>query len=181
MSQAIELRRGVVSTRIPHGDSFPLPEGAVVEVVQMLGGNFTVETREGRLLRIDAKDADALGLEGMVPETAANKAGAPVAVEQEAVLEELRSVYDPEIPINVVDLGLIYRCDLSDTPSGKRVEIDMSMTAPGCGMGDILREDVRGTLEALPGVSEVSVEIVWEPPWDSSRMSDAAKLQLGWL
>lgn len=178
MKQLIAVRRDVLSTRIPHGDNFRVLAGTQVELVQTLGGNFTVETPEGRLVRIDGKDADALGLEGMQP--AANHASSG-PVEQDQVLDILRTVFDPEIPINVVDLGLIYTCELSDTPSGKRVQIEMSMTAPGCGMGDVLRDDVRAKLEALPGVSEVSVEIVWDPPWDSSRMSDAAKLQLGWL
>lgn len=180
MSQRIEVRRDVLGTRIPHGDFFRLLAGTQVELVQMLGGNFTVGTPEGRLLRVDGKDADALGLEGMLP-TPEEKAVVDGPLEREQVLEVLRTVFDPEIPINVVDLGLIYRCDLSQAARGHRVEIDMSMTAPGCGMGDVLREDVQHKLEALPGVGEVEVQIVWDPPWDSSRMSDEAKLQLGWL
>jgi len=90
-------------------------------------------------------------------------------------------VFDPEIPINLVDLGLIYRCEAVPLPEGHRVEIDMSMTAPGCGMGDVLREDVRRKIQGLPGVREVRVEVVWDPPWGPSRMSDAARLQLGWM
>jgi metal-sulfur cluster biosynthetic enzyme len=98
------------------------------------------------------------------------------------VLDMLRTVYDPEIPVNVVDLGLIYQCEtrpLAD--GGQRVEIKMSMTAPGCGMGDVLKEEARARVQSIPGVSQVEVEIVWEPPWDQSRMSDAARLQLGLL
>jgi probable FeS assembly SUF system protein SufT len=181
VSQVIEVRRDILGTRIPHGDFFRLLAGTQVELVQMLGGNFTVGTPEGRLLRVDGKDADALGLEGMVPEAGKSAPASGGPVEREQVLEVLRTVFDPEIPINVVDLGLIYRCEISDAPSGKRVEVEMSMTAPGCGMGDVLREDVQAKLQALPGVDEVAVEIVWDPPWDSSRMSDEAKLQLGWL
>ncbi|HYV67681.1 MAG TPA: iron-sulfur cluster assembly protein [Myxococcales bacterium] len=102
--------------------------------------------------------------------------------EEEKVWEQLRTVFDPEIPVNVVELGLIYRCEALPLPEGGyRVEIDMSMTAPGCGMADVIQEDVRGKVRSAPGVREVSVRIVWDPPWDPSRMSDAARLQLGWM
>jgi len=102
--------------------------------------------------------------------------------EEEKVWEQLRTVFDPEIPVNVVELGLIYRCEAVALPEGgHRVEIDMSMTAPGCGMADVIQEDVRRKVRSAPGVREVSVRIVWDPPWDPSRMSDAARLQLGWM
>jgi probable FeS assembly SUF system protein SufT len=102
--------------------------------------------------------------------------------EEERVWEQLRTVFDPEIPVNVVELGLIYRCEAMPLPDGgHRVEIDMSMTAPGCGMADVIKEDVRRKVQGAPGVREVEVRIVWDPPWDASRMSDAARLQLGWM
>jgi len=102
--------------------------------------------------------------------------------EEERVWEQLKTVFDPEIPVNVVDLGLIYRCEALPLPDGgHRVEIDMSMTAPGCTMGDVLKEDVRRKVQGVPGVKEVEVQVVWNPPWDASRMSDAARLQLGWM
>jgi len=102
--------------------------------------------------------------------------------EEEKVWEQLRTVFDPEIPVNVVELGLIYRCEATELPDGgHRVEIDMSMTAPGCGMADVIQEDVRRKVRSAPGVREVNVRIVWDPPWDASRMSDAARLQLGWM
>lgn len=102
--------------------------------------------------------------------------------EEEKVWEQLRTVFDPEIPVNVVELGLIYRCEATPLPDGGyRVEIDMSMTAPGCGMADVIQEDVRRKVRSAPGVRDVSVRIVWDPPWDASRMSDAARLQLGWM
>ncbi len=102
--------------------------------------------------------------------------------EEERVWEQLKTVFDPEIPVNVVDLGLIYRCEALPLPDGgHRVEIDMSMTAPGCTMGDVLKEDVRRKVQGVPGVKEVEVQVVWDPPWDASRMSDAARLQLGWM
>jgi probable FeS assembly SUF system protein SufT len=102
--------------------------------------------------------------------------------EEERVWEQLKTVFDPEIPVNVVDLGLIYRCEALPLPDGgQRVEIDMSMTAPGCTMGDVLKEDVRRKVQGVPGVKEVEVQVVWDPPWDASRMSEAARLQLGWM
>jgi probable FeS assembly SUF system protein SufT len=102
--------------------------------------------------------------------------------EEEKVWEQLRTVFDPEIPVNVVELGLIYRCEATELPDGgHRVDIDMSMTAPGCGMADVIQEDVRRKVRSAPGVREVNVRIVWDPPWDASRMSDAARLQLGWM
>jgi probable FeS assembly SUF system protein SufT len=131
----------------------------------------------GPLARIDGVDADALGLQvshgGDQVDT-----GGQFDIDQ--VIERLRTVYDPEIPINVVDLGLVYSCQAKSLPDGsKRVEITMSMTAPGCGMGDVLREEAQAKVETLPGVAEVEVEIVWDPPWDLSRLSDEARLQLG--
>jgi len=102
--------------------------------------------------------------------------------EEERVWELLRTVFDPEIPVNVVELGLIYRCESAPLPDGGyRVDIDMSMTAPGCGMADVIQEDVRRKVRSAPGIREVNVRIVWDPPWDASRMSDAARLQLGWM
>jgi probable FeS assembly SUF system protein SufT len=149
-----------------------------VEIAQSLGGDFTVTTDDGGLFRIAGKDADALGLEP----SAAPAAAVEGPFDAQKVWEQLKTVFDPEIPVNLVDLGLIYRCEAVPLPDGShRVEIDMSMTAPGCGMGDVLKEDVRRKIQGLPGVREVRVEVVWDPPWDQSRMSDAARLQLGWM
>ena len=174
----VTLARDCEATRIPSGSTVVLPAGTRVTITQSLGGQFTVTTEDGALLRIADKDADALG--ERAPAIQPPMTEGPF--EQERVWEELRTVFDPEIPVNVVDLGLIYRCDAVPLPQGgHRVEIDMSMTAPGCGMGDVLKEDVRRKLQSVPGVREVQVEVVWDPPWDASRMSDAAKLQLGWM
>ncbi|MFJ2362262.1 putative Fe-S cluster assembly protein SufT [Pseudomonas sp. NPDC087697] len=180
--QPVELTRDCVVTLIPGGERLQLGRGERVVVTQALGGSFTVQISRGRLARIASGDADALGQD-------AHQQGQPQAGGQPAisgafdiqqVLDMLRTVYDPEIPVNVVDLGLIYQCEtrlLAD--GGQRVEIKMSMTAPGCGMGDVLKEEARAKVETIPGVSEVEVEIVWDPPWDQSRMSEAARLQLG--
>jgi probable FeS assembly SUF system protein SufT len=173
----IVLMRDCEATRIPSGASVMLPAGTRVTIAQSLGGHFTVTTEDGALVRIADKDADALG------ERAA--AQAPVTegpFEEGRVWEQLRTVFDPEIPVNLVDLGLIYRCEAVPLTDGSyRVEIAMSMTAPGCGMGDVLKEDVRRKVQSVAGVREVQVEVVWDPPWDASRMSDAARLQLGWM
>jgi probable FeS assembly SUF system protein SufT len=176
----VVLTRDCEATRIPSGSKVVLPGGTRVAITQSLGGHFTVTTDEGALLRIADKDADALG------ERAATAAVPAPPVEgvfdEQQVWEQLRTVFDPEIPVNLVDLGLIYQCQAAPTPEGgQRVEIKMSMTAPGCGMGDVLKEDVRRKVQGVPGVREVDVEVVWDPPWDASRMSDAARLQLGWM
>jgi len=177
-SGSITLARDCEATRIPSGSSVVLPAGTRVTITQTLGGHFTVTTDDGALLRIADKDADALGERAPAVQTPVNEG----PFEEERVWEQLRTVFDPEIPVNLVDLGLIYRCQAVPLPEGgHRVEIAMSMTAPGCGMGDVLKEDVRRKVQGVPGVREVQVEVVWDPPWDASRMSDAARLQLGWM
>jgi probable FeS assembly SUF system protein SufT len=176
----ITLERDCEATLIPGGQRVTLSQGDAVIVTQSLGGSFTVQTGDGYLARISTEDADALGLEP-TGDTEADKGPAetgPFDIAQ--VIEQLKTVFDPEIPVNVVDLGLIYACDAQPLPEGgHRVEIKMSMTAPGCGMGDVLREDAIARVKAVPGVSDVDIELVWDPPWDMSRMSDAARLQLG--
>lgn len=174
----IELKRDCNVTLIPSGEKFNLSEGEHVIIAQSLGGNFTVQTQMGRLALINAIDADALGFDHKV-EAAPVEAG---PFDLEKVIEKLKTVFDPEIPVNVVDLGLIYVCEAHPLPEGGyQIEIKMSMTAPGCGMGDILKEDARQKIQTIPGVADIDITIVWDPPWDPSRMSDAARLQLGML
>ena len=176
----IVLKRDCAATQIPSGSKLVLPAGTGVTIMQSLGGQFTVTTDEGGLYRIAGEDAGALGEWATQTAEQAPMIEGPFQVER--VWEQLRTVFDPEIPVNLVDLGLIYRCEAVPLPEGgHRVEIDMSMTAPGCGMGDVLKEDVRRKVQSVPGVREVQVEVVWDPPWDASRMSDAARLQLGWM
>ncbi|MEO5900373.1 MAG: putative Fe-S cluster assembly protein SufT [Ilumatobacteraceae bacterium] len=176
----IALTRDCVATIVPHGDAVVLNAGGLVQIVQRLGANITVRTEMGALLRINGDDADALGLE---PDggTVAH-ASPPGSFEMAGVIDALQQIYDPEIPVSIVELGLVYRCEEVERPEGgRRIEIDMSMTAPGCGMGDILRNDVIEAVGALPGVAEVDVTLVWDPPWSVQRMSEAARLQLGLL
>src|SRR6185437_13662789 len=166
--------RDAVATQIPSGIPHPVPAGTKVRLTQALGGSYTVMTDQGYMLRFDAKDADVLGI-------SAEEAQAQVPSEfsDRLVWDRLRTVYDPEIPVNVVDLGLIYDCQI--TPSGDRnqIEIKMTMTAPGCGMADVLKSDIQRQLSALPTVKNVNVEVVFEPPWHPGRMSEGARLQLG--
>ncbi|MFP2897895.1 putative Fe-S cluster assembly protein SufT [Corallococcus sp. 4LFB] len=176
------IERDVDAMLIPSGDKVLLPAGSELTVVQTLGGNVTVQDPYGQLFRIDEKNADALG------EDYAAKAKAPAGdvtpgeFSEEQVWEQLRTVYDPEIPVNIVELGLVYTCKATPLEEGgQRVDIEMTLTAPGCGMGQVLVEDVRSKVSALPGVKEAHVELVWEPQWDQSRMTDVARLQLGWM
>jgi probable FeS assembly SUF system protein SufT len=176
--ESITLSRACEVIEIPSGIRGTLPAGAVVRIMQSLGSGYTVATDRGYMLRVDAKDADALGLSD------AAMAQAPAVHEgnfsDQMVWDQLKTVYDPEIPVNIVDLGLVYSCVTTALEQGvNRVHIKMSMTAPGCGMGNVLKRDVENKVSRLPGVKEVHVEVVFDPPWHPGLMSDAAKLQLG--
>jgi probable FeS assembly SUF system protein SufT len=171
--EPIALRRACEATQIPSGFRVLLSEGARVTVQQVLGGNFTCLTERGGLVRIAAEDAEALG-----PEPAG--AGAPF--DEQRVWEALKTVYDPEIPASIVELGLVYLCHAEPLSSGgHRVTVRMTLTAPGCGVGPMILDDVRRRVAAIPGVAEADVELVFDPPWDPSMMTEAAKLQLGFL
>ncbi|WNG55047.1 putative Fe-S cluster assembly protein SufT [Archangium gephyra] len=177
------LARDCEVTMIPSGERVTVPAGTEVRVIQTLGGNVTVQGDYGQLMRIDEKDAEVLGADYLAQNP---KAEEPKAAEgtfdAERVWEQLRTVYDPEIPVNIVELGLVYECKATPLPEGgHRVEIQMTVTAPGCGMGPVLVDDVRQKVTGVPGVKEADVQLVWDPPWDQSRMSDVARLQLGWM
>lgn len=179
--EKVTLTRDCEAIEIPSGSKTTLPAGAAVTITQSLGGSFTVVTERGYLARIAAEDADALGKEvaKVSEEEAAARADQPL---EELVWEELKTCYDPEIPVNIVDLGLVYRCEVAPLPDGgHRVEVTMTLTAPGCGMGDVLKADAERKIARLPGVKEVRVELVIDPPWNPDMMSEVAKLQLGLL
>lgn len=182
MNETVKLVRSTEVIEIPSGRASTLPEGMPVRIMQSRGDSYTVWSDWGQMFRIDGKDADALGIK---PDDAASAATAPSEFSEQMVWDVLKSVYDPEIPVNIVDLGLIYECKIAaldaaaDQPTSKRIDVKMSMTAPGCGMGSVLKADVEGRLARLPSVKEVNVEVVLDPPWDMSRMSEAARLQLG--
>jgi len=168
------VSRDLLGMQIPSGIPHPIAAGTSVRLAQALGGSYTVMTDQGYLLRIDAKDADAIGI---TPEEVA--ASEPQEFDEKLVWNQLRTIYDPEIPVNVVDLGLIYGCDIQPVPEGHKIDIKMTMTAPGCGMADVLKADVQRRLSTLPTVSAVNVDVVFEPQWHPGRMSESARLQLG--
>jgi probable FeS assembly SUF system protein SufT len=178
-NEPFSLRRDVTAVLIPAGETVTLREGTAGFITQALGGSFTVYI-EGNLFRIAGLDADALGKEPVpaptVPENATDE-------DIEAVVwQQLKTCYDPEIPINIVDLGLVYRLEVSQMPDGRRsVSVDMTLTAPGCGMGDILVQDAQEKISIVPTVGEVKVELVFDPPWNHSMMSDEARLQTGMM
>jgi probable FeS assembly SUF system protein SufT len=174
--------RDVPALQVPSGDRVLLPAGTWLVVQQTLGGQFTAMTEMGGLVRIEGQDADALG---PVYEEEARRVTAARAVRAEGpfdeaqVWESLKDVYDPEIPSNIVELGLVYNVASEPVDGGHRVLVHMTLTAPGCGIGPVLVDDVRRKVLGVPGVKETDVELVFDPPWDPSRMSEAARLQLG--
>jgi len=173
----IELKRECEAIEIPSGIHRFLPARTLVRIAQFLGTGYTVVSDFGCMYRVDGKDADALGL--ALP-AAHDQAPIAASFREPMVWDQLRTVYDPEIPVNIADLGLIYSCEITAlAEGGKRINIKMSMTAPGCGMGNVLKADVESKLSKLPEVKEVNVEVVLDPPWHPGLMSDAAKLQLG--
>lgn len=178
-SEPVRLERDCEAVMVPQGETVTLPAGQVGYITQALGGSFTVFV-DGNLFRIRNEDADALGKEPMeAPELDAEASDDDV---EQVVWSQLRTCYDPEIPINVVDLGLVYACEVQPAGEGKRkVSVKMTLTAPGCGMGEILVEDVRSKLELIPTVAEADVDLVFDPPWNHSMMSEAAKLETGML
>jgi probable FeS assembly SUF system protein SufT len=177
-SSLTNLSRTVEVIEIPSGVVSTLGEGTSVRIMQSRGDSYTVWTDYGQMYRIDGKDADALGLDASA--IAASETHDTREFNEQMIWDVLKTVYDPEIPVNIVDLGLIYSCKITPLEeNARKVDIQMSMTAPGCGMGNVLKADVEGRISRLPSVKEVHVEVVFDPPWDMSRMSEAARLQLG--
>jgi len=179
-SDPITLARDVEAAIIPIGTKVTLQKGEQAHLTQSLGGSYTVIVN-GNMFRIDGMDADALGFEAAAKPVST---GAHVTQEhlEKEIWNQLRTCYDPEIPVNIVDLGLIYDCHLSPlAASSYRVDVKMTLTAPGCGMGPMLAQDVQNKLLGLEAVDDVAVELVWDPPWNQAMMTEAAKLQLGLL
>ncbi len=172
----IELKRETSVIEIPSGIPRMIPAKTRVRISQFLGNAYTVVTDMSYMCRVDGKDADALGL---TPLAGDEQPAAQGSFSEDLVWNQLKTVYDPEIPVNIVDLGLIYECQIGELGGGKKIDIKMSMTAPGCGMGNVIRADVENKLAGLPQVKQVNVEVVFDPPWHPGLMSEAAKLQLG--
>ena len=173
----VRLTRDCEAVQIPAGVPVTLPAGSEVDIAQSLGGNYTVILRGG-LFRIASRDADALGLEAEDTGAVPDEANGPVKAN--AVWETLKSCYDPEIPVNIVDLGLVYDLQVEPRPGGKsRVAVKMTLTAPGCGMGSVIAGDAQQKILSLPGVEEAEVELVWDPPWHQSMITEEGRRILG--
>jgi probable FeS assembly SUF system protein SufT len=178
MQKEVTTTREIEAKEIPSGMAIRIPEGTPLTLTQSLGGSFTVVTPYGYMARVEGQDADAIGEESVTPEA---EAAGDRSVE-ELCWDQLKTCFDPEIPVNIVDLGLVYKCEVTALPDGgNKVEVRFTLTAPGCGMGDVLREDMKGKLLAVPGIKEADVQVLFDPPWNMSMMSDAAKLQLGMI
>ena len=179
--EPVILTRDVEAAVIPVGDRVTLQKGGQAHITQTLGGSYTVIVN-GNMFRIEGKDADALGVEVVAQKTGG--LSGPVTQEQveKEIWTQLKTCFDPEIPVNIVDLGLIYDCHLTPLAANSfKADVKMTLTAPGCGMGPVLAQDVQNKLISLEPIDEANVELVWDPPWNQGMMTEAAKLQLGLL
>jgi probable FeS assembly SUF system protein SufT len=180
--EEITFSRSAEAIMIPSGERVLVPEGAQATITQSLGGAYTLITDRGLMVRVSGREVEAIG------KTPAEVPGATEVESltkekiEEAVWEQLKTCYDPEIPVNIVDLGLVYQCELTEVEGGQfDVKMKMTLTAPGCGMGPVLASDVKMKVESLVGVRTADIEVVFDPVWDRSMMSEAAKLQLGMM
>ena len=182
MREEVTFSRSAEAIMIPSGERVLVPKGAQATITQSLGGTFTLITDRGLMVRVSGQEVEAIG---KAPSEAKDVAAAELTPEklEEMVWDALKTCFDPEIPVNIVDLGLVYLCELNEAEEGggKDVNIKMTLTAPGCGMGEILVDDVRSKLEMIPTVAEADVELVFDPPWNRNMMSEAARLETGML
>jgi len=181
MHQEIQLKREVAAIQIPSGDALTLPAGTSVFITQRLGGTYTVATSQG-LARISSQDADALGIdpneESKRVEEASQLKDAPL---EEQVWAQLKSVYDPEIPVDIVNLGLVYDCSIDEADGRRTVSVKMTLTAPGCGMGPVIAADARSKILTIDGIDDAQVDLVWDPPWNQEMISEEGKMKLGMI
>jgi probable FeS assembly SUF system protein SufT len=175
----ITLSRNCEAIQIPSGQKVMLPVGTQVTITQSLGGTYTVVTGQGYMVRIENKDADAIGKEAEASQAEKLSAAEGSADLEKLVWDQLKTCFDPEIPVNIVDLGLVYSCLIMPLPEGgNKVDVKFTLTAPGCGTGAVLIADMGSKILNLSGVKDIDVEVVFDPPWDPSMMSDAARIQL---
>lgn len=181
MHQEILLSREVSAIQIPSGDAITLPAGTPVYITQRLGGTYTVATSQG-LARISSSDADALGID---PEEEKRKQEQAVRIKdaplEDQIWEQLKSVYDPEIPVDIVNLGLVYDCGLEDIDGKTVASVKMTLTAPGCGMGPVIAADAQARIMSLEGIDDARVELVWDPAWNQDMISEEGKMKLGMI
>jgi probable FeS assembly SUF system protein SufT len=178
-NEPVTLTRDVRAIIVPIGEAITLDEGTEGFITQALGGSFTVYV-EGNLFRISGVDADALGKEPVEPPSIPDNA--TDADIESIIWEQLKTCYDPEIPVDIVNLGLVYKCEVTPLGNGERsIDVEMTLTAPGCGMGDVIVQDAREKIAIVPTVSDVKVELVFDPPWNIGMMSEEARLQTGMM
>ena len=179
-TELIKVKRDCDAILIPGGEKVMLVEGTHIRITQALGGDYTVYVN-GNLLKVSGKDADAIGMKTDNNSSQPNKIKSNKPITEEDIWEVMKTCYDPEIPVNIVDLGLIYDLKTTHLEEGIKINVKMTLTAPGCGMGPVIAQDVEDKLMGLPNIIKVQVELVWEPAWNQSMMTDAAKLELGML
>jgi len=178
-NEPVSLGRDVEASVVPVGTKVTLQKGEQAHITQSLGGSYTVIVN-GNMFRVEGKDADALGLEVADRKTSGASGPATQEAVEKEIWNQLKTCFDPEIPVNIVDLGLIYDCHVEPiTANSFRASVKMTLTAPGCGMGPVLQQDVQNKLLCIEAVDDVAVELVWDPPWNQSMLTEAAKLQLG--
>ncbi|TAM90640.1 MAG: putative Fe-S cluster assembly protein SufT [Candidimonas sp.] len=178
--QEVVVSRDCPAVTVPYGSPVTIEKGCYAQITQQLGGSYTVLV-EGNLYRVEGVDADALGLEAADPDQPAVPDG-PITAEsvEDAAWALLATCYDPEIPIDIVNLGLVYSCKVLEAGENLyRIDMEMTLTAPGCGMGSMIADEARGKLLTIPGVDEVKVDLVWDPPWSRDMISEAARLEMG--
>lgn len=179
--QDVVVNRDVAAVAVPYGSPVTIEEGCMATITQQLGGSYTVMV-EGNLYRIEDQDADALGFEPEVAEDHLPHGPVTEKYVSDEAWSRLATCYDPEIPVDIVNLGLVYRCDVKEAgPETFVIEMDMTLTAPGCGMGPMIADEARAKLLAIPGVQDVHVDLVWDPPWSREMISEPARLQMGLL
>lgn len=181
MNEMIQLKRECAATKIPSGELLVLPIGTEVSITQSLGGSYTVICSLG-MVRVEEKDADALGFEINKKVEVGSGVTLDAAATEKLIWDRLKTVYDPEIPVNIVDLGLVYDMSMTDKEDGTRkVEVKMTLTAPGCGMGPTIQADAKSKVATVAGVSEVDVFLVWDPAWQQSMITEVGKMKLGMI
>ncbi len=179
--EEVVVSRDLPAVTVPHGSPVTIEEGCVAVITQQLGGSLTVMV-QGNLYRVEGSDADALGLDPIVEEHARPEGPLTAQYVEDEAWNRLSTCYDPEIPVDIVNLGLVYRCEIKPAgPEAFDIDIDMTLTAPGCGMGPLIADEARSKLITIPGVENVNIELVWDPPWSREMISEAARLQMGLL
>ena len=179
--ETVTLQRDCAAIQIPSGSPITLAKGTPAMIMQSLGGAYTLMAN-GMMVRIERENADAIGKAPTAPPSSTAPSTQHAAVDEQAVYQQLKQVFDPEIPVNIVDLGLVYETLVEAMGEGKwRVNVKMTLTAPGCGMGPAIAADARARILELPGVGEAAVDLVWDPPWHQGMISETGRMQLGWV